>query len=85
LAKWVCFDMDEAAKYFGRKKGDPEYDSRGWVYDVNGDGLIDSRDIAWFSRRYGVAVHVGVAPVWMLVAALLGGLLAGIAVGKLWK
>ena len=85
MAKWVCFDIDEAVKYFGKKRGDPEYDSRGWIYDVNGDDHIDMRDIVWFSRRYGVAVHAGAAPVWMLAAAVFGGLLAGVAVGKLWK
>lgn len=83
--KWVCFDLDEATKYFGARKGTPEYDTRGWIFDVNGDDVIDARDIAWFSRRYGVAVHKGAYPISTLLLTAIGSLFIGGAIALLIK
>lgn len=72
MPTWVCFDLDEAAKFFGARRGTPEYDERGWIFDVNEDGLIDVYDLAWFARRYGVATKPRIF--WVSLGAMVLGL-----------
>lgn len=63
---------------FGARAGDPNYIVE---FDVNGDGIINVLDVAWFSQRHLTWVETPVTLNAMLVPAVLG--LGGLAVGYL--
>ena len=71
---------------FGATRGSANYMAE---FDVDKDGVIDMKDIGWFSQRIGSYVDLsGSTPLEQaLVPTLtgLGGLVAGFAIGSFIK
>jgi hypothetical protein len=61
--------LEKVKAAFGSKAGDPNYNPE---YDVNQDGVIDIKDIAFFASNYGKIVQL---PQGLAISGALGLLL----------
>jgi hypothetical protein len=52
-------DYDKVSGLFGKKRGDPDFDPN---CDLNGDGIIDMRDIGTVAKNLGLTVSEYTAP-----------------------